>query len=113
MTYTQAPFDRWADGRSFGRQRSMEWKQFRAGIIKAQPTCIICGGCESLEAHHLKPFHLFPELEMEETNIAVLCDKPGRCCHFVWGHFYNWRTYNPKLHIAVAFWKVHRRGKKP
>jgi hypothetical protein len=46
-----------------------------------------------LEGHHIKPFHLFPELEMDESNWITLI----RPWHFYLGHLRNWHYWNPEV----------------
>lgn len=59
------------------------------------PICAACGEADGLEVHHRKPVHLFPELELEPSNLITLCEKRG--CHFRIGHSFDWRAYNPSV----------------
>lgn len=77
------------------RGRSPKWALVRSRFIVKNPCCAGCGTKENLEVHHKKPFHLSPELELSEDNLIVLCEKPGRNCHYRLGHSFNWRAYNP------------------
>jgi hypothetical protein len=52
--------------------------------------------------HHIAPFHLEPDLELEESNLITLCEKPGHDCHFVFGHFHDWYDFNPSVREDVA-----------
>lgn len=77
-----------------GKPRSEKWPEFRRQILDAQPWCSACGRTESLEVHHIKPFHLHPELELQTTNVIVLCEGPTRC-HFTYGHrAQDWVTFD-------------------
>lgn len=76
-------------------KRSPEWPKVREAHLKEQPTCQACGGTEDLEVHHMKPFHLFPDLELDDSNLLTLCEKSGHDCHFHFGHLFNWSWYNP------------------
>lgn len=39
--------------------------------------CVMCGGTESLQAHHIKPAFLYPECVYDIDNGATLC----KSCH--------------------------------
>lgn len=45
----------------------------------------------------MQPFHLHPELELDQSNLITLCEKPGHDCHFTFGHFHNWALFNPDV----------------
>lgn len=86
--------------RKFSKQgRSSEWKDLRDSFILREK---VCGYCmrqdKDMEVHHITPFHVAPELELEEDNLIVLCKK----CHLVQGHYGNFKLWNPdiKLHSA-------------
>lgn len=64
--------------------------------------CQMCGGTEKLQVHHIHPFHLHPELELEQQNLITLCEKRGHDCHFVMGHFHDWRLFNPTVRSDSA-----------
>ena len=34
-------------------------------------------------------------MELAPGNLITLCEKRGHDCHFVWGHFMDWKLYNP------------------
>lgn len=52
-----------------------------------------------LTGHHKKPFHEFPELELVEENIGIICESWGhRCCHYLVGHLgVSWQVNNPNF----------------
>ena len=54
-------------------RRVRKWKK----RVLARGKCDICGSKESLEAHHKKPWSLFPELRDSYENGACLCHS----CH--------------------------------
>ncbi len=83
-------------GPAYGTARSGKWKAFREKWLELHPDCAACGGTEQVEAHHKKPFHLQPELELDSHNIITLCEK--RLCHLMLGHSGDWHAYNP--HVA-------------
>ena len=74
----------------YGVLRSSGWSKVRANWIKANPKCLACGTTHNLDVHHIKPYHLFPELELDTTNLVTLCRKH----HYEIGHFRDWRKYN-------------------
>lgn len=78
----------------YSAPRSPKWEGLVEEILKEFKTCACCGTENHLEVHHIKPFHLFPALELEKTNLIVLC----RPHHFDRGHYCNWESWNP--HVA-------------
>lgn len=91
-----------------GVPRSSMWAKVRAAHLKAHPACEACAQKDALEVHHIEPFHLRPELELDPTNLMTLCGAP---CHIVHGHLMAWarvnrtvvadvRTYRAKLEAA-------------
>jgi 5-methylcytosine-specific restriction enzyme A len=50
----------------------------------------------------MRPFHVHPELELDDANLITLCEKPGHDCHFVFGHFHDWKRWNPDVVADVA-----------
>jgi hypothetical protein len=80
-----------------GGPRSSKWTKTHDAHLEKNPTCLACGTNENPQVHHIKPFHLFPELELEPTNLVTLCMKPYHYCHFVFGHAWNWSTNNPNV----------------
>lgn len=80
--------------------RSSKWRHVRHKHITSHPECAACGCLEENHVHHIKPFHLFPELELESTNLLTLCPR----CHLTFGHFYNWSDHNPcVVHITSLY----------
>ena len=81
--------------------RSPKWKKFESEMIIKQPYCAVCGNTivRELTGHHMKPYHAFPELELDPENILIMCyNGPGHInCHLVVGHCGNWRYYNPNV----------------
>jgi 5-methylcytosine-specific restriction endonuclease McrA len=74
--------------------RSPRWDDVRDAHIKKHPTCAACGSTTHLQVHHIKPFHLFRELELEPSNLLTLCEQSDTKCHFRIGHNGSWRKYN-------------------
>ena len=86
---------------SFGHRlktkRSGKWPALRERWLKVQPKCQCCGRNTSIQVHHIKPVHLYPELELDEKNLITLCEFRGFPCHFVVGHIMNWMAWNPDV----------------
>jgi len=59
-----------------------EWK--KAVLDRDNDTCQKCGTTENLEAHHILPWALFPELRFEVENGITLCEGCHKYYHFVW-----------------------------
>ena len=53
-------------------------------------SCAACGRLGELEAHHILPFHVWPEKELDTSNLLALC----RDCHYYVGHLRDWTSYN-------------------
>lgn len=78
-----------------GKPRSPKWDRVRAEHLRQHPTCAACGGKEALQVHHIKPYHLFPELELEPSNLLTLCTGRKSCnCHLTFGHLGDWLLFN-------------------
>ena len=78
--------------------RSSRWETVRKRHLKAFPTCAACGCGQHLQVHHIKPFHLNPELELEDSNLITLCEgKDEHQCHLNIGHLGSWKKENPNV----------------
>lgn len=85
------------------KKRSPHWHKVEKDFLSKHTTCAACGSQKHLQVHHMKPFHLYPSLELDESNLIVLCmDKE---CHLKLGHGGDWKAYNPNVVEDVA--KVH------
>lgn len=71
--------------------RSPKWSSVRKKHLEKQPCCQACGSCIKPEVHHIIPVHLDPSKELDSDNLITLCDK---YCHFIFGHFMNYRSWN-------------------
>lgn len=80
------------------RPRSSKWAKLRKSFLQSNSECAACGSKEFLEVHHIKSFHRNPELELDITNLIVLCDKPGPDNHHLYiGHLGNFKQENPNV----------------
>jgi 5-methylcytosine-specific restriction endonuclease McrA len=78
------------------KARSDRWPKVRALKIAVTPLCESCGGTKRLQVHHVRPFHLDPTLELDMSNLIVLCMGPLEC-HERLGHGDDFKAYNPKI----------------
>jgi hypothetical protein len=84
-------------------KRSSGWQKVRDDFVNKNPTCAACGGRSLLNVHHVKPFHEHPELELDESNLIVLCEgSRGVNCHFAFGHSFNWKAWQPDVREMAA-----------
>lgn len=81
--------------------RSSRWPGVRKAFIADHPRCEACGSGESLEVHHVKPFHLHPELELVRANLMTLCEGLTKC-HLRVGHLGSWKTINKNARADAA-----------
>jgi len=77
----------------FGTPRSGKWSSLRDKLIKEHGECLACGTKRDLACHHIIPFSIDKTLELEESNLVVLCET----CHFVFGHLKSWKSYNKNV----------------
>ena len=87
--------------------RSGKWASIRAEYLKQFPCCAVCGGVEKLEVHHIRPFHLHPDLELDSSNLITLCEanKDGVNCHLFFGHLSTFKSYNPSVIDDALKWQ--------
>ena len=83
----------------FGGDRSSQWPKVRAAHLKAHPCCAVCGTRKDVQVHHIKPFHIKPELELDPNNLVTLCTSKywGFNCHLAVGHGGNFRYENANV----------------
>lgn len=96
-----------------GKTRSPEWPKCRRLFLESEGNgkCFICGTTKLLNVHHKKPYHLFPQLELEPSNFITLCETPTHNCHFIVGHCLDWTMYNPKVVDLATFLKECLEGR--
>lgn len=85
------------DLRAFAVPRSPQWPAVRKAHLDANARCAACGRFTHLEVHHVEPFHVAPEKELDPSNLLTLCDFPGASCHLHLGHFGAWAQWNPDV----------------
>lgn len=81
-------------GAEMEAHRSSQWPRVRREHLELNGSCKACGAVKNLEVHHIAPFHLSPEQELDPFNLVTLCETPSHNCHFLFGHLLDWRAYN-------------------
>ncbi len=86
--------------------RSPHWAAVRLCHLKNHPVCAVCEGRRALNVHHIRPFHIHPELELDPTNLISLCEclSYGVNCHLLIGHLGNFKGINPNVVEDAAVW---------
>jgi 5-methylcytosine-specific restriction enzyme A len=82
--------------------RSPEWPAVRAKWLKDHPSCAACGETKNIEVHHVIPFHLHPELELDPTNFITLCAQPSHNDHYIFGHLLDYLSWNVNVREEAA-----------
>ena len=84
-------------------KRSSEWPKVRKAYLKDHPTCAVCDSTKKAEVHHRKPFHIYPELELDPKNFITLCEGKefGIICHLISGHLDCFKWENPNVDSDV------------
>jgi 5-methylcytosine-specific restriction protein A len=95
---TDANYARW------GVARSGQWETVRHAHLKREPRCAACEGTKNLNVHHVKPVHLFPELELHDANLVTLCEGTMNC-HLAHGHLGDFHAWNPAAIADAAVWQ--------
>lgn len=78
------------------KKRSSLWRKVEKEFLEENSECAACGSKNRLNVHHIKPFHLFPELELEKSNLITLCMSKNEC-HLRLGHGSNFKSYCPEI----------------
>lgn len=81
--------------------RSSQWHSVRAEHLSKYPTCAACGGKDGLEVHHIEPYHINPQKELDPANLLTLCENQSKLCHLTFGHAGFWRGWVPEV-VKVA-----------
>jgi len=94
--------------------RSSKWAKVREQFLKENPACAVCGSTKKLEAHHIIPFHLCPERELDPTNLIPLCESKryGINCHLLFGHLGCYTSFNETVVSDAAAWNKKLSSRK-
>lgn len=80
--------------------RSPKWVATRRKFLLKHSKCEACGNTTNLNVHHIIPFHIKSDLELDENNLITLCENShinGTNCHFIFGHGGDWKAYIPNV----------------
>ena len=93
--------------------RSGKWPTVRKHHLDANPVCAVCGSKKMLEVHHIWPFHLHPDLELDPENLVTLCETKtgGVNCHLFFGHLGNYKSFNTAVLADSALWATKINGR--
>lgn len=80
--------------------RSPRWRKVRGLWIAEHPACEVCGDTTDVDVHHVQPYHLYPDAELDPENLLTLCNR--RWHHILFGHAGDWRAWNPDVRRDVA-----------
>jgi hypothetical protein len=54
---------------------STEWKKLRYSVLlKNSRECMACGSIENIHVDHIKPRSQYPDLQLVEDNLQILCE---------------------------------------
>lgn len=84
-----------------GVKRSSKWRTVRKEHLKKHPVCAATGSKRKPEVHHIKPFHLYPELELEPSNLITLAKR----YHLLFGHLGSFHSYNLNVRANASEWR--------
>jgi len=88
------------------KRRSSKWPKFEHSFLKTHKNCAACGGTKRLQVHHISPFRLHPERELDVNNVIVLCMGMPEC-HLRIGHGNSFKSYNPHVTEDAAVVLLH------
>jgi hypothetical protein len=74
--------------------RSGKWRTIRKKYLEHNNYCRCCGRNSQLQVHHIVPVSVDSSKELDESNLITLC---STYCHFVFGHFMSWNSWNPNV----------------
>lgn len=89
-----------------GAGRSGQWPAIRKEHLSKHQNCVLCGGAKKVEVHHIIPFSIDPDKELEPNNLITLCKakNKGVNCHLFFGHLGNYKRYNPDVIKDTGEW---------
>ena len=88
-----------------GARRSSAWRNVRADYLAEHPACELCGDeRRRVEVHHVIPFHVAPDLELDHENLISLCNG-ARGCHLLFGHLRNYQSTNLSVREDAMVWR--------
>jgi len=91
--------------------RSGRWPAVRRQYIEQHGECAACGATDDLQVHHVRPYHLFPDKELDPDNLITLCGAPHGGCHLWLGHLRDFKAANPFVREDAARYRKHREAR--
>lgn len=89
-------------------KRSPKWDELRDSFIKLNNKCAACGSSIRLQVHHKKPFHDYPELELDPNNLITLCMSEKEC-HLRIAHGGAFSKWCPEIDLYIN--QIHNKEK--
>jgi hypothetical protein len=91
-----------------GLRRDPGWRVLRKEHLEKHPECFVCKSTRKVEVHHIVPFHVAPDQELNPENLITLCEN-GRFkalnCHLLIGHLGNYRNININCVEDAMVWR--------
>ncbi len=88
-----------------GVARSPQWGRVERTHLLNEPACVVCGYLgKGVQVHHIKPFHLHPNLELDPRNLITLCEVTGRDHHLLIGHLDDWESFNVNVREDAKYY---------
>jgi hypothetical protein len=83
----------WIKNKLIDYSRSPKWSNVRKEHLINEPNCRACGRKKDLEVHHIIPYHINPEDELNPNNLITLCSN----CHLLFGHLMDYKSWNENV----------------
>jgi len=87
-----------------GQKRHKDWPKIRMEHIKLFGKCYVCRKTKKLQVHHIIPFNIAPDLELNPDNLITLCTN-NMNCHLIFGHKGNYRETNDDCVDDSVYWR--------
>lgn len=83
----------WIKNKLTDYSRSPRWSSVRKEHLIHEPLCRACNRKKDLEVHHIIPYHINPEEELNPSNLITLCSN----CHLLFGHLMDYKSWNENV----------------
>lgn len=83
----------WFKKQIYDYSRSPKWSNVRKEHIQNQPFCQACLRKKDLEVHHIIPYHIDQNQELNPDNLITLCSS----CHLLFGHLMDYKSWNENV----------------